>query len=121
MSAYRLKYQLENKIVTIVAAKAVNTRVPPSAPKNAIDKGTGAWVEVQNRAGITLWRRTLDENFLAGEARLQLGDGIGTMTRVPVKKVTEQILVPFVADGVALFLYRDKPGAKPRVLTEHKF
>ena len=89
-------------------------------PAAVLDTGVGAWVEVRDAAGKRIWGRVLDENFLAGEARVQRGDGIGTMTRVPLRSLTERILVPSARGGTVLFLNRAKTGARPKVLAQRK-
>lgn len=121
MSAYRVVYEVVGGAVKITDVKPVNTRVPPSAPDHVLDAGTGTWVEVRDAEDSRIWARVLDENFLGGEARVQVGDGIGTMTRVPLSKLTERVLVPAVEGGSVHFLHRADAGKKPKSLASTKF
>jgi hypothetical protein len=120
MSAYRIVYEVAEGTVRIVSATPVQTRVPPTAPHQVLDTGTGSWVEVRDREENRIWGRVLDENFLAGEARLQVGDGIGSMTRVPLRKLSERVLVPAVDGGSVHFLHRDEAGVEPKYLASRE-
>lgn len=120
MSAYRIVYEVADRRVRITGAKPVRTRVPPTASHRVLDSGTGSWVEVRDPEGKRVWGRVLDENFLAGEARLQLGDGIGTMTRVPLGKLTERVLVPAVKGGSVHFLHRGEAGQEAKSLASRE-
>lgn len=118
MSASRITYEVKKGEVKITRTKRVNTRLPPSTPSKILDSGVGSWVEVRDARGSRIWGRTLDENFLNNLASTQIGDGLGTMTRVAIKKMKEQILVPFVDSGTVYFMHRAQCGKKPDVLTE---
>ncbi|MGF1658149.1 MAG: hypothetical protein ACFCUS_01850 [Rubrimonas sp.] len=121
MSAYRIAYEVKDGAVKITSVTPVQTRVPPSPPARVLDTGTGSWVEVRDEAGSRIWGRVLDESLLAGEARLQVGDGIGTMTRVPLKTLTDFVLVPAAEGGSVHFLHRSGAGERPRTLASRKF
>lgn len=118
MTALRVTYELKSERVKIISTKPVTTRVPPSPPSSVLDRGTGAWIEVRDAKGERIWARLLDENFLAAEIRTQTGYGIGNLTRVAQKSLTERVLIPCAEGGKVLFLHRAAVGKKPKVLGE---
>lgn len=102
MTALRITYAIAGGTVRITAARPVDARVAPPVPDRTLDAGTGTWIEVRDAEDRRIWARVLDEHTFAGTLRMQAGDGIGTMTRVPVDRVTDTVLVPAAEGGRVL-------------------
>jgi len=118
--AVRLIFRYEGDSIELISQERVEMVVPPSDAIGSTQGRAGFWLDLQNNAGETMFRRVMPHAVVHRDAEVFSDDPRQTITRVPVEKPggTVVALVPDLPQGEQVALFRSSPAPdRPQALT----